>query len=326
MKHDRDVSDTAGALTRSDRDRGVRRVLLIVLALNLAVAAIKLTLSAITGALSLLADGVHALLDASSNVVGIIGIAAAARPADAGHPYGHRRFETLAAFFIGLLILSGMGGIVSGLWEGIAGERPLPVVTPVSVAVLGITIVANFGISRYESRRGGELRSGVLQADAGHTLSDTLGAMAVMASFGAAWLGFRAADLVAAVVVAMLIGRTAWSVLRESLGILADRVRLDPLRVRQVAMTHPDVHGAHKIRSRGSADHVLVDLHIHVDPTMTVERAHRVTHEVAGAVRAAFPEVADVLIHTEPADGREHDIAAIAPSDRPMKASSVAKQ
>jgi cation diffusion facilitator family transporter len=317
MKHDRDVSDTV----RSDRDRGVRRVLGVVLALNLAVAAVKLTLAAITGALSLLADGVHALLDASSNIVGIIGIAVARRPADAGHPYGHRRFETIAAFFIGLLILSGMASILRGLWDGLTGVRPVPIVTSTSALALGVTILANFGISRYEARRGAELRSGVLQADAGHTLSDTLGALAVMASFGATWLGFRAADLVAAVVVAILIGRTAWSVLRENLGILADRARLDPQRVRHVAMSISDVRGAHKIRSRGSADHVLVDLHIHVDPMMTVERAHSVTHEVASAVCAAFPEVADVLIHTEPADGREHDVGAIAPPDRPLKPS-----
>jgi divalent metal cation (Fe/Co/Zn/Cd) transporter len=121
------------------------------------------------------------------------------------------------------------------------------------------------------------------------------------------------------VVVSLLIARTAWKVLRENLGVLADRVRLDPLAVRRVALSIAEVRGAHKIRSRGSPDHVLVDLHIHVDPAMTVERAHRVTHEVAGAVRAAFPEVADVLIHTEPADGRENDVASIAPSDPPLR-------
>jgi cation diffusion facilitator family transporter len=319
MKHDRHVSDIAVSPPWRERDRGVRRVLFVVLGLNLTVAAVKLALSAKTGALSLLADGIHALLDACSNVVGLVGIAAAARPADAGHPYGHRRFETLAALCIGLLILSGMAGILQGLWEGIAGRRALPEVTALSAVVLALTIVANFAISRYETRKGVELRSGVLQADAGHTLSDTLGALAVLASFAAAWLGFRAADLVAAVVVALLIARTAWNVLRENIGVLADRVRLDPLAVRDVAMSIAEVRGAHKIRSRGSADHVHVDLHIHVDPTMTVERAHRVTHEVAGAVRAAFPEVADVLIHTEPADGRENDVTSIAPSDPHMR-------
>jgi len=132
-------------------------------------------------------------------------------------------------------------------------------------------------------------------------------------SFGAIALGFRWADVIAAVIVSVLIGRTAWSVLGSNLGVLADSVQLDPHRVREVAMAVAEVRGAHKIRSRGSADHVLVDLHIHVDPTMTVERAHAVTHEVARAVKAAFPEVADVLIHTEPADGREHDVDSVAP-------------
>jgi cation diffusion facilitator family transporter len=284
-----------------------------VLGLNLAVGAGKLVLGATTGALSLLADGVHALLDASSNVVGLVGIAFASRPADAGHPYGHRRFETLAAVSIGLLILSSMAGIVRGIWEGLAGQRPAPNVTWVTAGLVFVTIVANLGISRYEARRATELKSALLEADSQHTMSDTLGAVAVLLSFGASALGFRWADVAAAAIVSVLIGRTGWSVLGANLGVLADSVRLDPHRVREIAMRVGEVRGAHKIRSRGSADHVHVDLHIHVDPGMTVERAHRITHEVARAVRDAFPEVADVMIHTEPADGRETDVGSIAP-------------
>jgi cation diffusion facilitator family transporter len=295
------------------RDRGVTRVLYLVLGLNLVVAAVKLALGALTGALALLADGLHALLDASSNVVGLVGMSAAARPADAGHPYGHRRFETLAAVLIGLLILSGMYQIVRGLIEGLVGTRPAPDVSWPAAGILLVTIVGNMLISRYELRRARALRSALLEADAGHTLSDTLGAIAVLVSFGAIALGFRWADTVAAVVVAVLIGRTAMGILRTNLGVLADRARLDPHEVRRVAMAIADVRGAHKIRSRGSADHVHVDLHIHVDPRMSVDRAHAVTHQVAEAVRAAFPEVADVLIHTEPADGRESDTSNVAP-------------
>jgi len=310
------MGDGAGSGTRLERDRAVSRVLWLVLLLNLAVAVVKLGLGWATGALSLTADGVHALLDASSNVVGLIGIAVASRPADAGHPYGHRRFETLAAVSIGLLILSGMAGVVRGVWEGLAGERPLPTVDWLSASIVFVTIVANLAISRYEAKRGTELTSALLAADAGHTLSDTFGAIAVLVSFGGVALGFRWADTAAAVVVCVLIGRTAWNVLGANLGVLADRARLDPHRVREVAMRVGEVRGAHKIRSRGSADHVQVDLHIHLDPGMTVERAHQVTHEVASAVRAAFPEVADVMIHTEPADGRENDIASVGPSAR----------
>jgi cation diffusion facilitator family transporter len=303
---------------RGARDRGVARVLAIVLVLNLGVGAIKLVVGAQVGALALLADGVHALLDASSNVVGLVGIAVAARPPDAGHPYGHRRFETLAALGIGVLILGGMAGIVRGLWEGLTGHRAPPSVTATSAGIVLFTILANFFISRYESRRGAELRSALLAADSAHTLSDTLGAVAVLVSFGAVALGARQADLVAAVVVAILIGHTAWGVLRTNLGVLADRATLDPLAVREVAMRVDGVKGAHKVRSRGSADHVHVDLHIHVDPWMTVQRAHEITHEVAAAVRAAFPEVADVIIHTEPADGREQDTSSVSPPPGPL--------
>jgi cation diffusion facilitator family transporter len=301
---------------RLRRDRAVSRVLWIVLGLNLGVAALKLAVGAATGALSLLADGVHALLDASSNVVGLFGIAVASRPADAGHPYGHRRFETLAAVSIGLLILTSMAGILRGVWEGASGQRAAPNISWVSAGLVFVTILANLVISRYEAKRGVELRSALLEADSGHTLSDTFGAIAVLVSFGAIALGFRWADIAAAGIVSVLIGRTAWSILGTNLGVLADRARLDPLRVREVALQVHEVRGAHKIRSRGSADHVHVDLHIHVDPGMTVERAHAITHEVARAVRAAFPEVADVMIHTEPADGREHDVASISPSEK----------
>ena len=275
-------------------------------------AAIKLLLGAATGALALLADGIHALLDASSNIVGLVGIAAAARPADAGHPYGHRRFETLAAVLIGLLIMSGMYGILRGLMDALRGTRAPPEVAWSAAALLLVTILSNMAISRYESRRGRELQSALLHADAGHTLSDTFGAIAVLISFGAMALGFHWADLIAAVVVAVLIGRTALGVLGKNLGVLADSARLDPHAVRRVAMEIADVRGAHKSARAGRRNHVLVDLHIHVDPGMRVDHAHAVTHQVAEAVRAAFPEVADVLIHTEPADGRESDVSTVA--------------
>jgi cation diffusion facilitator family transporter len=301
------VGEVVGSERRRKRDQGVTRVLVIVLLLNLAVAAIKLVIGRRTGALSLVADSLHAMLDASSNVVGLVGIAVAGRPADAGHPYGHRRFETLAALGIGLFILSGLAGILYEVMQGLAGTRPPPNVSWESAAIVLITILANLAISRYESRQAVELKSALLEADAGHTMSDTMGACGVLLSFGAVALGFRQADLVAAVLVAILIGRTAFKILRANLGVLADHVQLDPAEVRRVALQVAHVRGAHKIRSRGSIDHVHVDLHIHVDPAMSVERAHQVTHEVVAAVRAAFPEVADVIIHTEPADGRERD-------------------
>jgi cation diffusion facilitator family transporter len=303
---------------RSPRDRAVARVLWIVLGLNFSVAAAKLAFGAMSGALSLLADGVHALLDGSSNVVGLVGLAAAARPPDAGHPYGHRRFETLTAAGIGVLIAASTFEIARTAIVGAIEGHRAPDIRWQTAAVVAITIIANVVISRYEARRGRELRSAVLSADAGHTMSDALGALAVLASFGAMALGAPPwVDLIAVAVVVALVGRTAYGILKTSFGVLSDHARLDPFAVREVAMRIAGVSGAHKIRSRGPFDAVHVDLHIHVDPGATITEAHAVTHAVKDAIRAAFPDVADVVIHTEPADGRELDVSTVKLPDDP---------
>lgn len=297
-------------------DREVARVLWLVLGLNLAVAAVKLALGTAIGSISLFADGVHATLDGSANIVGLIGVFVAARPPDAGHPYGHRRFEALAAVGIGLLIAAGMIEIVSGIIEGARGTRAPPEVSWASAGAVAATIGVNVFITRYEARRGRELGSALLTADASHTAADALGAIAVLASFAAVALGVPWADLAAAVVVSVLIAATAWRVLHTNLGVLTDRAQLDPHVVRRIALGVDGVQGAHRIRSRGAAGHVQLDLHIHVDPHMPVHEAHRITHAVSDAITEELPDVADVVIHTEPADGRELDLSTIAPPKR----------
>jgi divalent metal cation (Fe/Co/Zn/Cd) transporter len=102
-------------------------------------------------------------------------------------------------------------------------------------------------------------------------------------------------------------------VLRANFSVLTDRAVLDPIQVHRVALSVAGVRGAHHIRSRGSVDAVSVDLHVHLDPHIELRVAHEKTHEVVQALRDAFPEVSDVLIHTEPADGRERDSSRIVP-------------
>ncbi len=267
----------------------------------------KLVVGALAGALSLVADGVHSLLDASSNVVGLVGIVAAAKPPDAGHPYGHRRFETIASVIIGLLIAAGLVEIVRRIWQGLAGRHEPPDVGPLEIAFVAGTIAVNLLISRYERRRGRELRSAILTADAGHTFSDALAAVAVLVSFVAVTFGWGWADLAAAVVVCLFIARTAWVILASNLGVLADHAMIDPTSVREVVSRIDGVYGCHRIRSRGHQDHVHVDLHIHLDPKTRLSEAHAKTHEVMQAIRDAFPEVKDVVIHTEPANPSELD-------------------
>jgi cation diffusion facilitator family transporter len=277
----------------------VSAILAAVLFANLSVAAAKIAIGVSIDAVALWADGVHSLLDASSNVVGLIGIAYARKPADREHPYGHRRFETLAGVIIGLMIVAGLVAIGSSAARAFAGASD-PQPTPLAAAIVGLTVVVNMIVSRIEARRGRALKSALLKADAGHTASDALASLVVLASFAGAALGFWWADAVAALIVSVFIARTAFQVLRENLGVLLDRARLDPERVRAVAMSIDGVREAHSIRSRGLADHVHLDLCVHLDPDLPLVRAHARAKGVVRAIEETFPEVADVMIQIEP--------------------------
>ena len=283
------------------RDRAVAKVLVVVLGLNLAVALTKLVVGWLIGAVALVADGVHSLLDGASNIIGLAGILAASRPPDARHPYGHRRFEAMAAIAVGGLILTGFIAIAQTVITRVTGELKLPQVTWFAVAAVVVTIIANLFITTFERREGKRLNSAILKADAGHTLSDALAAIIVLVSFAGSAMGFAWADLVAATLVCAFIGRTGWIVIREALEALTDVAQIDPQRIYQCVLAVPEVIDAHKIRSRGLSSHVHLDLHIHLAPDLRLSEAHAITHKVANRIKADFPYVEDVVIHTEPA-------------------------
>jgi cation diffusion facilitator family transporter len=301
----RDSATVSSETGGTARDAAVVRVLWIVLACNLAVAAAKYAVGVAVGALALIADAFHSSLDASSNVVGLLGVWAASKPPDAGHPYGHRRFESLAAGGIGLLIGAGMVGIGGKIYDAYVAVREPPKLTWLAAGVVVATVLTNLVISAYEGRRGRALNSSVLIADSRHTLSDAMAALVVLASFGSQALGVPYADLVAAGIVCVFIARTAWVVLGGAVSDLADSVQVDPELIRRVAFTIPGVLEVHRIRSRGQQDFVHVDLHIHLSGSSTLREAHEKTHEVANALKQALPSVRDVVIHTEPASEGE---------------------
>lgn len=282
-------------------DRKTARVLWIVLGLNVLVASSKLWVAYRFELVSLIADGLHSVLDGSSNVVGLVGLSLAARPPDAGHPYGHRRIESLAALAIGALISAAFFEIVGKVYDAFTGSAPVPEVNWTAATVVAVTVVVNIGISRYESAQGKALKSALLEADAAHTRSDAYAAGAVLLSFGGVALGYPWADGLGAAVVSIFVGRTAWGVVKTSVLSLVDSVQLSPDEVRRVALAVEGVLDAHQIRSRGERNAVHLDLHIHLDGALSLVAAHAKTHEVKSAIMSHFPEVSDVVIHTEPA-------------------------
>lgn len=287
------------------REREVRRVVLTILWLNLVVAAAKGAYGYATGSLAVASDAVHSLLDAASNVVGMIALHFAAHPPDPGHPYGHRKIEIVAASIIGLFIA---GGSIRFGWDAmralVSGARP-PEVTVSGFAVMGGTFVVNLLVAAYEGRRGRELESPFLLADAAHTASDVLVTGAVLGSLAASRAGLWWADPVAALVVIAVIARVAWRILATNLGTLVDQAAVDADAVKQAAAAVAGVTGCHRVRSRGVPGAVHLDLHLQVDGDLPLRRAHEISHAVEEKLIREFPGVVDVTIHIEPEDEPE---------------------
>ena len=277
----------------------VRRVLTGVMILNALVTATKFLVGALSGSIAVLADAFNSLIDSSSNVIGLFGIRAASHPPDADHPYGHRRYETLATLGIGaLLALAGWEVLQSVFNRILAGGAPS--VEPLSLALLALTIPLNLFIIAYEGRRGRELRSDVLLADATQTrvgLFTTLSAFAglIGVSLGLPWL-----DIVVALGIAVVIAREAWRILRSTSLILSDSSAIDPARVEQVARQVAGVRATAQVRSRGRDDDIYLDLHIKVDPAMSTVQAHAIASEVEHRLMADLPGVVDAVVHIEP--------------------------
>lgn len=276
------------------------QVLLITLLFNLVVCIAKLFYGVKTKSLSLEADGFHSLLDSSSNIVGLIGAYLASRPPDEGHPYGHRKIEALTSLSISFLLFLTCYEIVSHVM-GRFKNPVVPDVDVVSFAIMGVTMVANFLVSRYEKREGTRLRSDILLADALHTRSDILVSVSVILSFVAVLFRIPILDGIIASGIVVFIFTIAFRILSGSVNVLLDARTIDPALVEEVVKKIPGIVRCHKIRSRGTQSGIFVDLHIHVDPGMTTEVSHKLTHDVIRTIKGHFPEVLDVLIHTEPA-------------------------
>lgn len=289
-----------GLDARLERNKKVRQVLGAILVANWAVASAKLIFGLINQSASVTADGLHSFIDGSSNILGLVAMTAAARPADEDHPYGHGKFEAIASLGIGAMIGIGMLELGRMALDSLLHDKH-PEVTPIMAAVMVATLVVNLAVTRVERYFGQQLKSTLLLADANHTLSDVFVTLAVLLSLGLVWLGYPRADGVVALLVMIFVAYVAYGIVRQAVGILSDTVRLDAVLVGQLTMGVPGVLSCRDVRSRGMEDSVYVDLKIEVDPQLTTAQAHEVADRVEQRLQASFPQVVDVVVHVEPA-------------------------
>lgn len=287
------------AVAVRDRNAQVTRVLLGLLVANLAVVGAKFVIGLRSGSLGVLGDAVHSSVDAMNNVVALVVIWLAAREPDEDHPYGHEKFETLGALaIVGFLSITGFELVQKAITRLTSGGAPITI-TPVEIAILAGTLVVNVAVTWYETRRGRQLRSPILLADAAHTRADVFITVGILAGVVAARYGYPTVDPIMGLAVTGVIVYLAYKIVAGSIPALVDRYVVPPDRIAEAAQHVRGVVRAYDIRSRGVQDRLFAELTIAIDGSTSVEAGHVVADAVEHQLRddLGFHQV---VVHVEP--------------------------
>ncbi len=297
-------ADVEAVAEARQRAGSIARVLWITLALNWSVAALKVAFGLATRTMVIVADGFHSFADGSSNIIGLVAISIAGHPADKEHPYGHQKFETLAAAVIAAFLFFVSFGIFREAAAAFFHPRS-PEVSAVSFAVMGVTFCVNLFVVIYERARGKALKSELLISDSWHTLSDLFVTLTVVVALAGMLFRIPYIDPLFSMGISVFIFITALQILKHSTDVFVDKAVIKPELIEEIVRSVEGVADCHEIRSRGRQDQIYVDLHVLVDDQMTVRRSHRVANLIEQKIRSQIPAVHDVIVHIEP-DTHDH--------------------
>ncbi|MDH3899502.1 MAG: cation diffusion facilitator family transporter [Gammaproteobacteria bacterium] len=295
------------ALPRNTLDlryREVRKVTLVGSVVDLALGVVKILVGVTAQSQALIADGVHSLSDLGTDFMVLYAAKHAHREADAEHPYGHGRIETVTTVALGVALTAVAIGIT---WDAVRRLLdPALLLHPgwLALVVAFVSVVAKEAIYHYTARAGRRLRSNMLLANAWHSRSDAISSIVVVIGIAGVMAGLPYLDAIAAVAVALMIAKIGWSLLWKGLQELID-TSLETDRVNAIRQTILGVSGVralHMLRTRRSGSDALVDVHILVDPALSVSEGHQIGESVRARLVAGDDDVADVTVHIDPED------------------------
>lgn len=281
---------------RVQRDRNVRRIILIEGTANVVVLVSKLVVGVSTGSLAVLGDAIHSLTDIFNNVVAWIVMRLSSAPADREHPYGHRKFETLAVFGLAALLVAlafelalqairrDTSDIVSGGWE-----------LGLMLGVLGVNVI----LAVWQRRWARRLNSDILLADSSHTFSDVLTTVVVITGWQLSAIGYVWLDKACALGVAGLVFYLAFSLFRRAIPVLVDQSAINPSVLIEAIEGIQKVRAVRRVRSRWMGSDRVADMIVTVSPRISTMESHAIADQIEALLERDF-DIRDVTIHIEP--------------------------
>ena len=291
-----------------ERERQIYRITLVGSAGNALLVVFKFVAGIIGHSAAMVADAVHSLSDFITDIIVLVFVSISAKPQDSSHDYGHGKFETLATLFISLaLVTAAIGIIVSGARKLAAWLNGADLEAPGSLALWAavISILMKEWMFRFTARKGRELDSPALKANAWHHRSDALSSIgAAVGIGGAVLLGGRwtVLDPLASIVVGAMLVKVAWEIMRPSLGELTDESLPEKTEeeILEVFHSFSDLSEPHNLRTRRIGNRVAIEAHIRMDGNMTLQRAHEITSKIEGELKERFGSGTIVTLHMEP--------------------------
>ncbi|MCW8830326.1 MAG: cation diffusion facilitator family transporter [Gammaproteobacteria bacterium] len=282
--------------TSTQREKNVQRVILIEGSANVAVLLAKLWVGLSTGSLAILGDAIHSLTDVTNNIIAWVVIRLSAQPPDREHPYGHRKFETLAVFFLAALL------VVLAFELALQAIRKEDEVIASSTLELGImlgVLIVNISLASWQRMWARRLESDLIMADASHTFSDVLITLTVIIGWQLSAMGYPWLDRACALGVSGVIFYLAYSLYKRAMPILVDEFALDPELLTRTIRQVAGVIKVNRVRSRWIGTDKAIDIVICVDPELSTEESHTIATEIEKLIEQKFG-VTDISIHVEP--------------------------
>lgn len=288
------------------RYQTTRRATLVGAFTNGALAVLQILGGLLAQSQALIADGLHTLSDLASDFMVVFAARKASAPADQDHPYGHGRIETLATVLLGLVLLGVALGILIDAFNRLMDPETLLTPGPIALLLAATAIIAKETLYRYTVRVAKRISSGMLLANAWHHRSDVLSSVVVLIGIGATLMGFPFMDALAAAIVALMIGLMGARIIWRSASELID-TGIKPEEEKHLldSVSGIDgVTGVHELRTRHMGNGLLADIHVEVDPRISVSEGHRIAESVAQTLRQARDDLREVLVHIDPEDDR----------------------
>jgi len=286
---------------KSFYEMGVK-VSIITIIVNVFLAAFKFIAGIAGNSQAMISDAIHSLSDVLSTIIVIIGLKLSSKQADVDHPYGHERLESIAAFILASILF------VTGVFIGIEGIKniinPAIIKKTTIIALIGaiISIVVKEGMYWYTIYYAKKIKSESLKADAWHHRSDALSSIGSLIGIAGSMLGIKVLDSIASIIICLFIVKVAYDIFKDALTKLVDHACSEEtiLAIERQVLKIEGVENIDLIKTRMFGNKIYIDLEISADKNMTLERAHKIAHDVHDDIENEFPDVKHCMIHVNP--------------------------